>query len=267
MYKEQIRREKKWKKEEEGFRTQPIFQRGIALDEYFETMTTPTKAKSKSATKKVQESSLVASNFDRFSQGVLNWKKARDFTLGAAREIVNLRNQASYLKSAQVMSALGSTVQPSRMTQQTRESLAARIKQLRELQQEMLENLKHATMAWQSQFSSWENCAAATIEQSSRDDAGDWGLDTDFTRSLLDQMNQQTLLEMCAAETLTMSDRSSCGMSSETALSETEDRDWGDLCTWGDDLSIDADTATTLLLCFTHPPYLSCNIESIFPSR
>jgi len=229
-------------------------------------MKTPTKAKSNSSTKKVQELSLAASNFERFSTGVVTWKKARDLALVAAREIVNLRNQASYLKSAQVMSALGSTVQPSRMSQQTRESLAARIKQMRELQQEMLENLKHATMAWQLQFSCWDNCASATLEQSSRDDAGDWGLDTDFTRSLLDQMNQQTLLEMCAAETLTMSDRS-CGMSSETAPSETEDRNWGDLCSWGDDLSIDADTATTLLLCFTHPPYLLCNIESVFPSR
>jgi len=198
---------------------------------------------------------LGKSNLEELKSALEEWRELRGSAVRLAQEIVNLRNQASYAAGARITAVLGVAVQPWRMNLETLESLVGSISLLREKQQAMLERLERGTAAWLEHETS---CAAASAVDGGGDGGvasspsqSSWGFDSSYTTSLLEQLKQQTLLELCAAETLTMD--SDIGGFDDSK--ESTEKIKSGLNTWSDDLSIDTDTATTLLLCFTHPPY------------
>lgn len=200
---------------------------------------------------------LGKSNLEVLLSSLEEWRELRGSAVRLAQEIVNLRNQASYATGARITAVLGVAVQPARMNLETLESLVGSISLLREKQQAMLERLECGTAAW-LEYETSSAAAASAVDGSeggatSSPRQSSWGFDSSYTTSLLEQLKQQTLLELCAAETLSM-DSETGGFSDGTGKFK-----FG-LNTWSDDLSIDADTATTLLLCFTHPPYFKDHI-------
>lgn len=174
---------------------------------------------------------------EQLLQEILHWRACRQRTLPLVRDIVNLRNQSSHVGASKVSQAFGAAVKPSRMTLQLHDSLTGRIKELSEAQDEMLQSLERAAALL---------TGLPPSDAPGEREGGEGQLDRAFAQRVLECINQQMLLELCAAETLTMTG------SGEAARA---------LSSWEDDVSLDPDVAATLLVCFSHPPYLPQSVD------
>ena len=192
------------------------------------------KGGSKRGTPAASESSLPTSRAAQFLQMVGDWRDLHDSSARIAQEIVNLRGEAVHLTSTRVNEALGAAVKPSRMLAQTYETLAASVKLLDEKQKEMVQKLEGVTSLASERETMIEGAAA----NEAAEEWGDWPWDDAYIKLLTAQLKQQTLLELCAAETLSM--RKGAG--------DVDDDD--------DRITIDSDNAATLLACWAASPYL-----------
>ena len=165
-----------------------------------------------------------------------DWRDLHDSSARIAQEIVNLRGEAVHLTSTRVDEALGAAVKPSRMLAQTYETLAASVKLLDEKQKEMVQKLEGVTSL------ALERETVIVIEGAAANEAveewGDWPWDDAYIKLLTAQLKQQTLLELCAAETLSMR---------KQGAGDVDD---------DDRITIDSDNAATLLACWAASPYL-----------
>jgi len=165
-----------------------------------------------------------------------DWRDLHDSSARIAQEIVNLRGEAVHLTSTRVDEALGAAVKPSRMLAQTYEKLAVSVKLLDEKQKEMVQKLEGVTSLALERETAIEG--AATTNEAA-DEWGDWPWADAYIKLLTAQLKQQTLLELCAAETLSMRKQGAY------------DGDVDD-----ERITIDSDTAATLLACWAAMPYL-----------
>lgn len=200
----------------------------------------------------------------QFAAELASYYEKRKSTIPIAQEIVNLRNQSSYGSNVKVTEAIGPEIKPSTFLMYIHESLSARIKQLEEIQDEMLRKLeKAATILYQHEHaleSAAENPDSAPVVDT-------WPVDLNYTRNVMAQLKQQMFLELSAAATISMA---KAGTFDEPGDEDPEGDDttrFDDVYTWDDDITIDPDVAATLLLCFTHPPYLAkINLETFAAS-
>jgi len=182
------------------------------------------------------DSTIPPSRSTQFVQMVGDWRDLHDSSARIAQEIVNLRGEAVHLTSTRVDEALGAAVKPSRMLAQTYEKLAASVKLLDEKQKEMVQKLEGVTSLALERETAIEG--AATTNEAA-EEWGDWPWDDAYIKLLTAQLKQQTLLELCAAETLSMRKQGAYDV-------DVDD----------ERITIDSDTAATLLACWAAMPYL-----------
>ena len=199
--------------------------------------------------------------WSRFQTAVKEWTESRRKSIAAVEKIVELRSQASYVTTAQVVIGVGSAVSSSRLSVQVETELYGHLKILENHQNIMLQSLQTmGILAKQGDSSSSdangndsdamrtqaklaapsEGIEEATSATEPKAVATTWPVDDEFTMKLISDMQQQSLLEISVYEML-LDELQGQGSSSSSKL--------------------DHDAIVTCVACFTFPPYV--NLETI----
>jgi hypothetical protein len=202
------------------------------------------KKKDGAGSSSISASNSATTSFGIFKAAAQVWKTSRDKALPIAKKVIELRNYATYVTGTQMGKSFGSAIQSSRISANVESELLGRLQQLEEAQQEMMESLHSMSCAL-------DNSAPFEVNNNTESDckestkgsetANSWPIDRERAIELLDQMQQQTLLEVSIYELLLKEAREG-----SSAVSR-----------------IDQDASVTFVACFTYSPYVSDSALSI----
>ena len=174
--------------------------------------------------------------FTRFQAALRVWLDSRKRSIGIIEKYMALRSQATYVTASQVSASIGSALSASRLNVQVEAELYGQLMQLETNQNTMLQSIQDMGAILIGMNTSSDATLAAKP-------AGPWPLDEAFTSKLLEDMKQQSLLEVSVYETLRQEQQHTANQA-------------------------DHDAAVTWTACFTFPPYLNLDTaESVLEIR
>ena len=215
--------------------------------------------------------------FKALQREVERWIDIRKKTTSSCQELVNLINRLTFMTNDKVHSAFGDALMPSRLSAGLRDEISDKSDRLHSLQDDMMQCLKQISVLKLSVFPDASVISNDTMNTIIAPSSSSCLIEHQAFANILNQMQQQTLLEMCIVEEL-------CGRSDsddddevddcddeeehyDHSLSNTNDKtiDKSETCgknslrNRGEGRNVingDNDVAVTMLACFTYPPYL-----------
>lgn len=222
--------------------------------------------------------------FKALQREVEKWIEIRKKTANFSQELVNLINRLTFMSNDKVHNAFGDALMPSRLSAMLRDEISDKSSKLHSLQDDMMRCLKQIAILMPSVFpiasSSSKNKENVIIASSSSSCL----VEQQTFSNMLNQMQQQTLLEMCIVEELfgpsesdedddddddedynyndknmQNSQNHSNNNNNNNSNNESEIRGTNrgkNRINNRTNISGDQDAAVTMLACFTYPPYL-----------